>query len=226
MQEYGGLEVLAHFVSVKESTDWLVRNSVDLLFLDVQLPDGTGFDILEALNGRPKSFKVVFTTAYEKYAVDAIKASAFDYLLKPVKKDELSQSLERLKLSQQPDNTEERIRQLLFRLQSKPKIRINTRTGFLMIAIDDIIYCEADGNYTVVHYKNWKKEISTMHLGLIEMQIRHPDFLRVSRSLLINTNYLFRVDRKEGICQLEAAGQTVSLKLSEKSLRVIGGMLG
>ncbi|MEQ9100539.1 MAG: LytTR family DNA-binding domain-containing protein [Imperialibacter sp.] len=223
--ERAEIEVIGRFSSVEKSIEGLLDHPPDLLFLDVELPDGSGFDILDAIKNHTPKLMVIFTTGHEKYAVEAIRASAFDFVTKPLRQDELNKAIERAIDQQVPKSFEHRIEDLLFKFQSSPKVRLNTKTGFLMMNVADIIFCQADGNYTTIWFGDWKKEVSTLHLGLIEQKINHPDFLRVSRSLLLNINYLVKVDRKDGVCVLEAFGQTEVLRLSERSIRVIGGLL-
>jgi two-component system LytT family response regulator len=126
----------------------------DLIFLDVELQTGTGFEVLEQLKGL--RFDIVFTTAFEQYAVRAIKLSSIDYLLKPIDIEELQQAVEKAKLKRGADNKKQ-LETLISNLtvgSGNKKICLATSEGFEFLDMTDIMYCEAQGSYTVFHLTN------------------------------------------------------------------------
>ncbi|MDN5200772.1 LytTR family transcriptional regulator DNA-binding domain-containing protein [Fulvivirgaceae bacterium BMA10] len=101
------------------------------------------------------------------------------------------------------------------------KIKLNTRTGYLLINTEDILYCEAEGNYTTIFLSNGNNEISTLNLGKIQKLLSVPHFSRISRSIIMNTQYLYKVDRKKRICVLQHGSKTYELPIPEKQLRTL-----
>ena len=106
--------------------------------------------------------------------------------------------------------------------QTGQKLKINTRTGFLLIDFNDILYCEADGNYTKLHLSNGAIEISTKNLGKLEPMLPHQSFKRINRSIIINSKYLYKVDRKKKVCSLHYQGKFVEIPLSEHTIKNLG----
>jgi len=163
-------------------------NEVDLLFLDVEMPVLNGFDLLNALP--KKDFGLVFTTAYDEFAIKAIKHHALDYLLKPIDKSELIQAVEtaveskegiELKLSEFMKDME---------MDVSLKLSIPTNEGIELIEVQEILHCESDSNYTHVHLMDNRKYTISRTLKEIEEQINSDDFLRVHQSHLVNFSHV------------------------------------
>ena len=170
-----------------------------LLFLDIEMPRMNGFELLEKV--KDLDFELIFTTSYDQYAIKAIRHSALDYLLKPIDREELQGSIrkveQRLKapLSQQFD--------LLFQKLQSPanlfsKIAIPTMEGLQMVAVDSIIHCVSDSNYTVLTLKEKQKIIASRTLKEIEELLDDYSFLRVHHSHLINLNEVCKYIKGEG----------------------------
>ena len=130
-----------------------------MVFLDVQIHEKTGFDLLKNLN--EINFEIIFTTAYEKYAVQAFKFSAIDYLLKPIDADDLLQAIEKLKGRMSKDETAKKIEALLHNIKNlrgiSKRINIPTVNGFILLSVNDIIRCESHINYTTIYLSNKQK---------------------------------------------------------------------
>ena len=160
----------------------------DLIFLDINLPDGNGFDLLN--NTIVNNFKVIFTTVYDKYAVRAFEISALHYLLKPVTAEKLIEAVKRYP-AETKDSFEDKITILKESLIEKPrKIMLPTSDGLELFNIGDIIRCEADGNYTNVFFNNKKQIMISKPLKSLEENLKELDFSRIHHGNLINLKYL------------------------------------
>jgi two-component system LytT family response regulator len=170
-----------------------------LLFLDIEMPRMNGFELLEKV--KDLDFELIFTTSYDQYAIKAIRHRALDYLLKPIDREELQGSIrkveQRLKtpLSQQFD--------LLFQKLQSPanlftRIAIPTMEGLQMVAVDSIVHCISDSNYTVLTLKDKQKIIASKTLKEIEELLDDYSFLRVHHSHLINLNEVSKYIKGEG----------------------------
>lgn len=168
----------------------------DLIFLDIQLSDGLGFDILSQLD--VINFKIIFTTAYSKYALEAIKFSALDYLLKPIDATELKLAVEKAK-KQSNQNINEKINALLYNQNTTTKrIALQTSEGVFLHEISSIIRCNSDGNYTTVYFENGKKILIVKTLKDFEELLKNYGFERIHHSHLINMTHLTSYINKDG----------------------------
>lgn len=224
LQSYKGcdIKIIGEATSVEDALRVVKDRVPDLILLDIQMPGKDGFQLIDALRDMRLYPGIIFVTAFENYAIRAIRNSAFDYLLKPVNKSELYDAIDRFR-EMKNRGQDQRLNELVELLhKSKPgRIRLNTRTGYFFINPEDIIFCEADGNYSHLTLQNGKKEISTLNLGNIEKQLDGGDFLRISRTYIINMNYLTRVDRRSNICELEHNGKAHYIKIPPQKIRLL-----
>jgi len=214
-----GIRVCGKASSADEALEMVISEQPDLIFLDVQMPGKTGFNLVDYLQKYMLKAKVVFVTAYAEFAIPALKVSAFDYLLKPVMMDQLNDTIlrfkaERLKLLQDnkvktgPETT------------GKPaRLKFNTRNGYVLVSPGEIIYCEADVNYTTFHLGNNNREVVTVNLGRVEEMLASWPFYRISRSVLINTTFLKKADRQKKKCLLEKGAEKIWLDIPPKHIR-------
>ena len=170
-----------------------------IVFLDIEMPKMNGFEMLEKL---PEiNFEIIFTTSYDQYAIKAIRFSALDYLLKPVDREELQRSVQ--KAIQQQHNPLPQQLEILLQKISNPsspiqKIALPTMEGLQMIAVDSIISCASDGNYTIFLLKNKQKIIASRTLKDIEEMLGDYSFLRVHHSYMVNLNEVNKYIKGEG----------------------------
>jgi two-component system, LytTR family, response regulator len=170
----------------------------DIVFLDIQMPDGTGFDLLRAIPD--KTFEVIFITAHEEFAIKAIKFSALDYILKPVDADELKNTVEKALASFGSKKEESQFDALQLNIQPNQKRRLvlKTQESVHVIELDNIIRCEADRNYTSFYLLGGKKILVSKTLKDYETLLSGHNFLRVQQSHLINLDYVARYDKGNG----------------------------
>lgn len=188
------------------STGVAVMNQLqpDVVFLDIQLNDGTGFDILEQLaakNGKSMSH-IVFITAHEQYAIKAFRFSALDFLLKPVDPDELKKVIDKIHHVLEKANDYAHIDLLLENIRKKvdkfQRIALSNSDGIHLFEISDIIRCESEDNYTKFYVKNSKPILISKTLKEYEELLTEHGFVRIHQSHLINLGYLKSFIKKEG----------------------------
>lgn len=182
-----------------EGLDQVHTRRPDLLFLDVEMPGMTGFELLEAVKDIPVN--VIFTTAYDHYAIRAIRCSAIDYLLKPIDIQELKAAVHRF--VQQPvshDDLNPLMSNLIANLKSihhqKPRLAIPSTGGLTFIDVDNILRCEADNNYTVFYLSGGKRFVSSRTLKEYDELLSEYQFLRIHQSHLVNPAFISQYTQK------------------------------
>jgi two-component system LytT family response regulator len=220
------VELLGEANSVKTGVELINAVKPSLVFLDVEMPDGTGFDLLEQLH--EKDFNVIFTTAHDHYALRAIKFSALDYLLKPINYLELQAAIEKVKEEKQDDSLLNNISMLLKNLtpaSGKPtgKIAFPDMEGHTFVDISDIVRLEADGNYTHVYMADGSKILASRTLKEFEVFIDKYDFVRIHRTHVINMNHIKNYIKGNGGYVVMDDGSTaeVSVRKKDEFLRKI-----
>ncbi len=183
------VEIIGEADSVKSGTELLTNESPDIVFLDIQMQDGTGFNILEALPER--NFKVIFVTSFDQFALKAIKFCAADYILKPVDPDEFVEAVERVQADLEKQNlADNRIDEMLTNMSNFSKVGLPTADGVKFVKVDDIVRCEADGSYTTVFMNDGDKILISKNLKTYEELFVDNKFLRVHKSHLINISHV------------------------------------
>ena len=199
------VEVVSEFNNLNDAVQYLNANPVDLVFLDMKLDFNSGLDLLYQFKDN-KSFEVICVTAYKEYAIEALRCSAFDYLLKPVNYVELISAVKRLQAKHNQNSFEKS--DVVDENNTTPKkrrdsIAFPSKNGFKVEKLSSIIYCEAKGNYAQVHlYPKSQILISKTLKKLVDM-IDHPDFFRIHKSYYINMNYIVSYNRSENILELK-----------------------
>ncbi|MBN1649906.1 MAG: response regulator transcription factor [Bacteroidales bacterium] len=193
--------LLGEAESVEEAFLQIEKLSPNVVFLDIKMGDGTGFDLLRRYQKVP--FKVVFITAFDEFAIEAIKFSACDYLLKPINTNELRQTLERLKASlNMEEDLQLKIQAFLNNLDTiniaQKKIVLKTSDSIHLVNLGNIIRCEADTNYTWVYTLDQPKLLISKPLKHFEELLDEYGFFRVHQSHLVNLNYFSRIDKIDG----------------------------
>ncbi len=179
------VKILAQCPSGEKAIQAIHELQPQLIFLDVQLGTMTGFDVLERL--QHISFEVIFITSYDKYAIQAIKANALDYLLKPIIEKELAQAVNKAW-----NKIQNNIDTLIVR------IAVPVMNGLKFIPVNDILYCEADNNCTFIHRKDIKPMLVTRTLKNISQKLPPSDFFRISRKAIVQLQYVVSYSRMDG----------------------------
>lgn len=211
--------------SVEGGAEVIKKLRPDLVFLDVQLHDKTGFDLLRQLTGVPCD--VIFTTAFEKYAVQAFKFSAIDYLLKPVDPDDLRQAVDKLKEKLSKDDMSKKIDVLFHNLNTiegaSKKISVPTLDGLVFLQVSDIIRCQSDVNYTHIFLREGRKITVAKTLKEFEELLTEYNFYRVHNSHLINLAHIKRYNKGKGgsVFMIDNSEIEVSTRRKEEFLKRI-----
>lgn len=196
------LKIVDEADSVKSGLLAIKKHQPEVLFLDVRMNDGTGFNLLEQLTH--VNFQVIFVTAYEEHAIKAFKHSAVDYLLKPLDPDDFIASVSKLKKESKLEEIEKKVEALLQNNHKIEKIALPTLSGLNMIKIKDIVHCESDNNYTNFHLKNGKKLLVSRTLKEFDEILSPEGFYRTHKSHLVNISYIAEYIKGEGgIVKLE-----------------------
>jgi two-component system, LytTR family, response regulator len=208
------ISIVSLAASVKEGVHAIKRYDPKLIFLDIEMPEENGFKLFEYFDYY--SFEVIFTTAYEQYAIDAIKYSALDYLLKPINYIDLREVLSRLEEKKKQATSNVQIEAFLSNIYAQSdkfnKIALPTADGFELIRIHNIVYCQAEENYSKIFTNRDEAIIVPKTLKSIENILSNSMFFRIHRSYLVNLNYIksytkmngYKVTLENGI-QLEVA---------------------
>jgi two-component system, LytTR family, response regulator len=196
------IDVLAGISNPKEAVAFILDNKPDLVFLDIQMPGMNGFDVIKALKEEHVSPAVIFVTAYDRFAIDAIRLAAFDYLLKPIDTKELERCIDRYFSVVAREEQTTRYINLLESMNPGRKVKFTTSGGFLMINMNDILYIQADWNYAKIYLSKNHAETLTMNLGAVEKILPATMFMRINRSVIVNLNHLYRVKRIARQCVL------------------------
>jgi two-component system LytT family response regulator len=205
--------------NVKSGLEAIKEIQPDLVFLDIQMPDGTGFDLLKAIPD--KNFEVIFITAHEEFAIKAIKFSALDYILKPVDPEELRAALERALETMSDDQKQEpQFEALQHNIQPNQKRRLvlKTQESVHVVELDHIIRCEADRNYTSFYLTEGKKILVSRTLKDYETLLSGHNFLRVQQSHLVNLNFVDRYDKGNGGAVVMKDGSEVPLSPAKRDI--------
>lgn len=218
LKDFDEIKITATADNVNTAFEVIKDQTPDLVFLDIQMPEQNGFELIKKLKTENLNHAIIFVTAYDQYAIQAVKHAAFDYLLKPVDRDELKEAIGRFRKVKQ-DDLRERLNCLLDKLERPQKIRFNVRTGYILIDPEEIVYCQADGNYTDIFLTTREKEIVTYNLSNVWKMFPEKNFFRISRFNIINLKFLTRVDRKSKTCELTAVGHTYRLPLPKKQMK-------
>ena len=218
----GSVNVVGKADSVKSGFEMLTEMEPDLVFLDVQMGDGTGFDLLKKFD--TIGFKVIFITAYQEYAINAFRYSAIDYLLKPVNPDHLILAVEKAEKTIKSEDMGLDIKVLLNNMSQPPlqrkKIVLKTADRIYVVNVDEITRCESDGSYTHVYLENGSRIMVSKLLKEFDQLLTQDGFVRVHQSHLVNLEYLSYFRRSENnIVMKDEASVPVSTRKKEELIQ-------
>jgi two-component system LytT family response regulator len=198
-----GIEVAAMVENGAKAREWLQHNKVDVVFLDISMPGETGFEMLEKIP--EQNFRVIFVTAHNEFAMQAIKASAVDYLLKPVSITELQQAVSKLQLGLHNEQFLLQNQQLISHLvknfspgQPMAKIALPQLGGINFLDVNEIISLQADSNYTIIHKQDMQKSVVTKTLKDFEDILDGNQFVRIHKSHIVHLKYITEYSTSDG----------------------------
>jgi len=216
--------IMASASSVKTAFKAIIKYNPDLVFLDIELGDGKGFDLLKMFN--KIEFKIIFVTAYSEYAIKAFRFSAVDYLLKPIKIDELKEAVEKVKTFKNNNAETERIASLIKHFSGKPAMKptltIPHLKGFEVLKVNEIVMCKADGYCTEFYLTGKRKIISSKNLKNYEALLSEHNFIRVHHSYMVNLNHVCSYTKQGEIILIEGNRSDLGDSYKEGFLRKFG----
>jgi two-component system LytT family response regulator len=211
------VQIIGEAKDVKTGVELLQIVKPDIVFLDIQMPDGNGFDLLRKLSNT--NFHLIFTTAYDQYALRAIKFNALDYLLKPIDVEELKTAVAKALKLQKPKNEE--VNNLLSNLNKNPeehKIVLSTSEGMHIIKVKSIIRCQADDYYTNFYLDDGRRIMISKTLKENEELLNGHNFIRPHRSHLVNMAYIKRYVKSDGGYIILSDGTKVPVSRRKKEV--------
>jgi two-component system LytT family response regulator len=205
--------VLGEAASIQEAKQLIGKNMVDLVFLDVEMPYGNAFDLLDQLPDR--AFETVFVTAYNQYAMDALNNHAAYYLMKPINIDELIKAVDYVSaIRSKEDALVGKVLQTKFS-KVEGKITLPQLDGFQVLNVADILYCKADDNYTEIYLEN-KKILVSKTLKYFEEALSQFPFARIHKSYLVNVNEVVKYKKGKGGSVVVSNGKELLVSASKK----------
>jgi two-component system LytT family response regulator len=208
------VQLVGEAASIADARRFIETNStLDLVFLDVEMPFGTGFDLLDELPDR--TFETVFVTAYNQYAMDALNSHAAYYLMKPINIDELVKAVAYVsEIRKKEDALADKV--LKSRLNKvEGKITLPQQDGFQILNVADILYCKADDNYTEIYLEN-KKILVSKTLKYFEEALSEFTFARIHKSYLVNVNEVIKYRKGKGGSVVVSNGKEILVSASKK----------
>lgn len=208
--------VIGEASGVKSGLEMIKSLRPDVLFLDVEMKDGTGFDLLSQ-HGEA-DFRVIFVTGHDRYAIKAFKYSAVDYLLKPVDPEELKGAIEKVKVDERiaPQKSLQTLIENYTAPAQDRKILLKDSEAVYLIRVSEIVRCESSNNYTIFHLAEGKKLMITRTLKEYEKLLDDQNFFRTHQSHLINLNFFSRYDKRDGGSIVMNSGDIVPLSTRKR----------
>ena len=218
--QFKEIEIIAEARSVAEAIRLINEKEPDLLFLDINLPDGNAFNILKQIDY--KKYRIIFITAYQEYAIRAIKFSAFDYILKPVNPAELVNSVKNAISEDLIEGYEDKFQAFFSNISNtspeQKKIVLRTSDKIHVVDIKNIIRCEADNAYTTIFTNDGKNIVVSKGIKSFDELLSTYNFMRVHQSHLVNPNYISYFKKQDGGCLVMSDNSNVPVSSQKKHI--------
>ncbi len=208
------VELVGEASNIEEGYELIKNNELDFVFLDVEMPFGNAFDLLEKIEN--KTFEIIFVTAYDHYAIEALNNQAAYYLLKPISIDELIKGVNLVTEIKEKESQLENSILIPKAKSAVGKITIPQQDGFEVVNIKDILFCKADDNYTEIYFENTKKLVSKT-LKYFEDALKESSFARVHKSYLVNVNEIAKYKKGKGGSVILSNGKEIMVSSSKKA---------
>jgi len=221
------IQVLGEAGNVQNGISLVKENQPDLIFLDIELTDGTGFDLLKQIED--KTFQVIFITAYHEYAINAIKFSALDYILKPFDPEDIERVIDKASKAMENEKLQIKLKAFLDNVENiskeGKKIVLNTSESVHLVNIQDIVRCQSDGNYSRFHLNGGKVLLVSKTLKHFDEMLTPFGFFRVHQSHLVNLDYLDHLQKEnDTILMKDESTVPVSTRKKEQLISLLGSL--
>ncbi len=218
LQHFQEITEICEADSAKSGMELLKECNPDVVILDIDLGDGTGFDVLQ--NVKPYNFSLIFSTAFNDFAIKAIKFSALDYILKPFDKDELISALEKAISMREKINLESQLKNFFDhydRTNQSKKLVLKTAGEFNIVDVTDVVYCQSDNSYTTFFFANSEEIIVSKSMKEYEELLSAFNFFRPHTSYLVNLNYVKKLDKSDGGFLILKTGKEIPVSQRKKA---------
>lgn len=216
LQSIPEIDEITEATGVYEGLEYLRLHKTDLLFLDVEMQDGTGFDLLDQAD--TLEFQVVFTTSHDEFAIKAFRYNALDYLLKPIDPDEFKEAIQKISTNRKLQFSRKQIEGLLSTNSDKKfeRITLATSNGLVFTQTDNISHIESYGNYTFVYLASSERHLVSRNLKEFEEMLPQPPFFRTHQSYIVNTEFVKQVTTSESDVAIMKNGLSVPIARRKK----------
>ncbi|WP_044399260.1 LytTR family DNA-binding domain-containing protein [Lacinutrix sp. Hel_I_90] len=217
---FSEIEVVFSTKSSNEAIKAINVFQPNLLFIDIQMPDMDGFQLLNQLEFR--DFDIIFITAFDRYAIKALKVNATDYLLKPIDKEELGIAIKKVIKHQKEETLGENLKEILRNTRSNndvkhSKIALHMEKKIILVEQKEILYCKSQGSYTYVFMHNGPKHLISKNLKQLFLSLDHNEFFRIHQSYLVNRKYIVEYYRGDGGEIILTNGKNLPVSRSKKN---------
>ncbi|GLU42668.1 LytTR family DNA-binding domain-containing protein [Allomuricauda sp. NBRC 101325] len=209
-----GIKLLGEAADIEQGLEQIKKHNPDLVFLDVEMPFGNAFDLLDKIPER--NFETIFVTAYNQYAIDALNHHAAYYLMKPINIDELIKAVEYVKDIKEKENALEGQVLQTGPIRAEGKITLPQQDGFEVLEVGDIYFCKADDNYTEIYLEK-KKIVVSKTLKYFEDALKPYPFARIHKSYLVNVSEVVKYKKGKGGSVVLSNGKELSVSASKKA---------
>ena len=214
------IKIIAKSENAQNALEIIIDQNPEIVFSDIQMPVNDGFWLANKLNKLKNNNCIIFITAYDEYAIKAIKYAAFDFITKPIDTQKLNETVNRYITNKEEYNLKQKADSLKTFFQ-QDRLKFNTLNGFVMILPEDIIYCEADNNYCNVYLTNGKMEVITLQLKYLEEKLKDKSFIKINKSTLININLLETFNRRTKMVIISDVLQKYEFKASSSGAKLL-----
>jgi DNA-binding LytR/AlgR family response regulator len=202
LRHYPEINILGKETNAKKGLELVSENFPDLVFLDIDMPDMNGLQVAHHIHSDNFHSEIVFTTAYQNYAYDALGIEPLDFLIKPYCVEDLGTVIHKFKIKSERKKMDLKMAQFVILQSNLPKLKLPASHGVVMVDLKDIVILKSQGNKCAIHLQDGTSETINKNLGEIVELINSPVFFRLSRSTYINLNFLTRIDKKNNKCFL------------------------
>lgn len=210
------VEIVGEAANINDALELIRKQTLDLVFLDVEMPYGNAFDLLDKVGDR--AFETIFVTAYNHYAIEALNAHASYYLMKPISIDELIKAVDYVvDIKTKEDALQDQVLVPKTSHNVNGKITIPQQDGFEVISTSDILFCKADDNYTEIYLNTNKRKVVSKTLKYFEEALQDSCFARVHKSYLVNVNEVVKYVKGKGGSVILSDGKQIMVSASKKA---------